>query len=72
MTTNGMLLSNKVKLLKDAGLGSVNISLDTFRRDRFKAITGVDGLNKVLDAIDAAHHFGLKVKINIVVIRGLE
>ena len=70
MTTNGMLLSNKVKLLKDAGIESVNISLDTFRRDRFKAMTGIDGLNKVLDAIDAAHHIGLKVKINIVVIRG--
>ncbi|MGB7635929.1 MAG: GTP 3',8-cyclase MoaA [Nitrososphaeraceae archaeon] len=70
MTTNGMLLSNKVKLLKDAGLGSVNISLDTFRPDRFKAMTGVDGLNKVLDAVDKAHHFGLKVKINTVVVRG--
>ena len=70
MTTNGMLLSNKVKLLKDAGLGSVNISLDTFRPDRFKAMTGVDGLNKVLEAVDKAHHFGLKVKINTVVVRG--
>ena len=70
MTTNGMLLSNKVKLLKDAGLGSVNISLDTFRPDRFKAMTGIDGLNKVLDAVDKAHYFGLKVKINTVVIRG--
>ena len=70
MTTNGMLLSNKVKLLKDAGIGSVNISLDTFRPDRFKAMTGVDGLNKVLDAVDKAHHFGLKVKINTVVVRG--
>jgi cyclic pyranopterin phosphate synthase len=70
MTTNGMLLSNKVKLLKDAGLGSVNISLDTFRPDRFKAMTGIAGLNKVLDAIDVAHHCGLKVKINTVVVRG--
>jgi cyclic pyranopterin phosphate synthase len=70
MTTNGILLSNKVKLLKDAGLGSVNISLDTFRPDRFKAMTGIDGLNKVLDAIDEAHYSGLKVKINTVVIRG--
>jgi GTP 3',8-cyclase len=70
MTTNGMLLSNKVKLLKDAGLGSVNISLDTFRPDTFKAMTGINGLNKVLDAIDMAHYLGMTVKINTVVIRG--
>jgi GTP 3',8-cyclase len=70
MTTNGMLLSNKVKLLKDAGLGSVNISLDTFRPDKFKAMTGIDGLNKVLDAIDMAHYMGMTVKINTVVVRG--
>lgn len=69
MTSNGMLLSNKIKLLKDAGLTSVNISLDTFRPDRFKTMTGIDGLNKVLDAIDVAHYLGLKVKINTVVVR---
>ena len=70
MTTNGLLLAYKAKRLKDAGLESVNISLDTFRRDRFKMITGIDGLSKVIDAIDAADHVGLKVKINTVVIRG--
>lgn len=70
MTTNGLLLRDKVKQLKDAGLESVNISLDTFRRDRFKAITGIDGLNKVLDSVEAADRIGLKVKINTVIIRG--
>lgn len=70
MTTNGLLLKDKVKILRDAGLESVNISLDTFRQDRFKAITGVDTLNRVIGAIDAADQLGLKVKINTVVIRG--
>jgi cyclic pyranopterin phosphate synthase len=70
MTTNGLLLGNKVKQLRDAGLESVNISLDTFRPDRFKRITGVDSLNKVNDAIEMADRVGLKVKINTVVIRG--
>ena len=70
MTTNGLLLSNKVKELKQAGLDGVNISLDTFRADRFKAIAGVDGLDRVLTSIKAADNVGLKVKINAVVIRG--
>jgi len=70
MTTNGLLLSDKVKELKQAGLDGVNISLDTFRADRFKAIAGVDGLDRVLTSIKAADNIGLKVKINAVVIRG--
>lgn len=70
MTTNGLLLRDKIKGLKDAGLESVNISLDTFRQDRFKAITGIDGLRKVIFAIEAAENIGLNVKINVVVVRG--
>lgn len=70
MTTNGLLLRDKSKLLRDAGLESVNISLDTFKSDRFKMINGVDGFNKVIEAIESANRVGLKVKINTVVIRG--
>jgi cyclic pyranopterin phosphate synthase len=70
MTTNGLLLREKVKQLKQARLEGVNISLDTFRADRFKAMTGTDGINKVLDSINAADDAGLKVKINTVIMRG--
>jgi len=70
MTTNGLLFGEKARELKDAGLESVNISLDTFRPDRFRAITGINGLNKVIDAVNAAESVGLNVKINTVVIRG--
>ncbi|MGH9876258.1 MAG: GTP 3',8-cyclase MoaA [Nitrososphaerales archaeon] len=70
MTTNGLLLHDNVKKLKEAGLASVNVSLDTFRSDRFKAITGIDGVGKVLASIKAADYVGLKVKINTVVVRG--
>jgi cyclic pyranopterin phosphate synthase len=70
MTTNGLLLVDKVKQLRDAGLDSVNISLDTFRADRFKAITGTDNFKKVIGAIEAADDAGLKVKVNTVIIRG--
>jgi GTP 3',8-cyclase len=70
MTTNGLLLAQNVKQLKDAGLDSVNVSLDSFKADRFKAITGIDGIHKVIDGIDAANRAGLKIKLNTVVIRG--
>jgi cyclic pyranopterin phosphate synthase len=70
MTTNALLLKDKAIQLKNAGLDSVNISLDTFRPDRFKAITGVDGLDRVIDSIKAADDAGLKIKLNAVVIRG--
>jgi cyclic pyranopterin phosphate synthase len=71
MTTNGLLLKEKIKDLVDSGLNSINISLDTFDSKKFKSITGVkEGLVKVLDSIKMANSLGLKVKINTVIIRG--
>ena len=70
MTTNGLLLQENVTELKRAGLAGVNVSLDTFRRDRFKSMCGIDGLEKVLASIKAIDLAGLKLKINTVVIRG--
>lgn len=70
MTTNGLLLKNKIKSLKNAGLDSVNISLDTFDRVRFKEISGVDGLLTVREAINEAIKEELTVKINTVIMRG--
>jgi len=70
MTTNGLFLRDKVMQLRDAGLKSINVSLDTFKEDRFKAITGVQGLDNVVSAMYAAEHAGLEVKVNTVIIRG--
>ena len=70
MTTNGFYLDKKADLLKKSGLQSVNISLDTFKAGRFKAMCGIDGLHKVLNSIYVADQAGLKVKINTVIIRG--
>ena len=70
MTTNGLLLCDKAARLKESGLQSVNISLDTFKSERFKAITGVDGLHTVLESIHVAGTTGLKIKINAVIVRG--
>lgn len=70
MTTNGLLLQDKVKQLRDAGLGSVNVSLDSFKPERFRAMGGVKGVDKVLASIKVADDAGLKLKINTVIIRG--
>ena len=70
MTTNGIYLCEKADQLKSCGLQSVNISLDTFKAARFKAMCGIDGLHRVLNSVHASENAGLKVKINMVVIRG--
>ena len=66
MTTNGILLSEYLGELLDAGLDAVNISLDTMNRGRFEEITGFDQLSEVLKSIDAAVDSGLRVKVNVV------
>ncbi len=71
MTSNGLLLSEKLEELKKAGLARVNLSLDTFKKEKFKDITGVDGLNKIFLAIDKLEELNMvPVKINCVLING--
>ncbi len=70
LTTNGLLLSDKIDALKSSGLDNVNISLDSFKEDRFRMMTGINGLNKVISSIQKASDAGFDVKINTVVVRG--
>jgi GTP 3',8-cyclase len=72
LTTNGATLRASAHDLKHAGLQRINISLDTFRPDRFREITRRDELDRVLDGIDAAIEAQLDpIKINAVVMRGV-
>lgn len=72
LTTNGVFLSEYVQDLKKAGLKRINVSLDTLEKEKYKLITGVDALNKVLDGIKKALQVGLNpVKINVVVMKGI-
>jgi GTP 3',8-cyclase len=72
MTTNGATLSHSAQDLRDAGLNRINISLDTFDRDRFVELTRRDNLDPVLEGIDAAVAAGFDpVKINVVVMKGI-
>lgn len=71
LSTNGLLLVEQLHELVAAGLNRVNVSLDTLREDRFFAIARRNGLDRVLNGIDAVIDAGLApVKINCVVMRG--
>ena len=71
MTTNGVLLGQSVPALKQAGLGRITVSLDTLRPERMLALARTDRHADVLKGIAAARRGGLQVKLNTVVIRGV-
>ena len=66
MTTNGVLLARQLPALREAGLDSVNISLDTLSPEVFARITARDEFAAVMEGIHAALDSGLPVKLNCV------
>ncbi|XP_024023228.1 GTP 3',8-cyclase, mitochondrial isoform X3 [Morus notabilis] len=71
MTTNGLTLAMKLPRLKECGLTSLNISLDTLVPAKFEFLTRRRGHHKVLESINAAVELGYNpVKVNCVVMRG--
>jgi cyclic pyranopterin phosphate synthase len=71
LTTNGVLLERYIEDLRDMGINSINISLDTLAREVFSELTGRDEFDSVIRGIEAAVEAGLRVKINCVVMRGV-
>ncbi len=71
LTTNAYLLPEAAQRLKDAGLKRLNISLDSLHADVAAKIAGKDVLPQVLKGIDKALEVGLKVKINMVPLKGI-
>jgi cyclic pyranopterin phosphate synthase len=72
MTTNGILLGEYARPLKDAGLSRVNVSLDSLDPECYRDITGHDRLPEVLAGIEAALAAGLTpIKLNMVVLHGI-
>ncbi|MGC8677715.1 MAG: GTP 3',8-cyclase MoaA [Hydrogenobaculum sp.] len=68
MTTNGTYLQEYSKLLKEAGLDTINISLDTLDEDKFKHVTKSD-IKPVLEGIYEASSLGFNIKLNTVLIK---
>ena len=71
LTTNAFLLPQAAQRLKDAGLKRLNISLDSLHTDVAAKIAGKNVLPQVLKGIDKALEVGLKVKINMVPLKGI-
>ncbi|WP_213876659.1 radical SAM protein [Pseudomonas sp. dw_358] len=70
LTTNGQLLARKLPVLVAAGIQRINVSLDTLDPDAFRGIARGGDLATVLDGIEQAAAAGLRIKVNMVPLRG--
>ncbi|MEJ8619466.1 GTP 3',8-cyclase MoaA [Helicobacter pylori] len=71
LSTNGFLLKKMAKDLKNAGLSRVNVSLDSLKSDRVLKISQKDALKNTLEGIEESLKVGLKLKLNTVVMKGV-
>ena len=71
MTTNAYLLKSTAQKLKDAGLKRINVSIDTLKPEVAQKIAQKDVLQNVLDGVAEAQAVGLKVKVNMVPMKGM-
>ena len=71
LTTNGAQLGKLAAPLRDAGVNRINISIDSLDSERFKRITRVGRLDKVLSGIEAARKVGFdRIRLNAVIMKG--
>jgi cyclic pyranopterin phosphate synthase len=71
ITTNGILTKPYLPMLKEMGIDQINLSLDTIDEANFKKITRRDDFGKVMDTFHQMIDDGFKVKINVVVMDGI-
>ena len=71
LTTNGTQLAKSAEALRAAGVKRINVSLDSLDAERFRRITRTGDLNQVLEGLRAAKEAGLKVKLNMVALKGI-
>ncbi|GAA3342844.1 GTP 3',8-cyclase MoaA [Curtobacterium pusillum] len=71
LTTNAIGLAHRAGALRDAGLRRVNVSLDTIDPGVFATVTRRPFLDRVIDGLEAAATAGLAIKVNAVLLRGV-
>ena len=71
LTTNGSQLDRYAKDLFENGVRRINVSLDSLEKNKFKKITRIGDLDKVINGIKDAKKVGLKIKINTVALKGI-
>ena len=70
-TTNGSLLGDYARSLKQNGINRINVSLDTINESKYKKITRFGNLTKVISSINEAIKEGLIIKINVASYKGI-
>jgi cyclic pyranopterin phosphate synthase len=71
LTTNGTLIADRMRQLRDIGLSRLNISLDTLDRERYARLCGRDLFPEVWRAVENGLQEGIRIKINVVAMRGV-
>lgn len=71
ITTNGVLISKYIPKLEELGIHSVNLSLDTLKKDRFKTITRRDLFDQTMETFYQLVNSNIKLKLNVVVQSGV-
>jgi cyclic pyranopterin phosphate synthase len=72
LTTNGILLKERLEKIKAGGITRLNVSMDSLKSERYRSITGMDALARVKSSIETAREMGFHpIKLNMVVMEGL-
>jgi cyclic pyranopterin phosphate synthase len=72
LSTNATQLAKHAQALKDAGVGRLNVSLDSLKRERVEKINGRDVFDRIMAGLEAAHAVGFdRIKLNMVAMAGV-
>ncbi|MBU2862604.1 GTP 3',8-cyclase MoaA [Reinekea forsetii] len=71
LTTNGYKLDKNIHDWHRSGLDQLNVSIDSFDKETFKSVTGHDRIDEIMAGIESAISFGIKVKVNAVLMKGM-
>ena len=71
LASDGILLADYAHPLRKAGLKKIQVTLDTLKEEKFKAITGGKELTNVIAGIKRAQAAGITVRVNVVVLKGI-
>jgi len=70
LTTNGILVHEFIDTFKEAGITTLNVSIDSLKKDKFNQITRRNYFEKLIENLDLLEVNGFQVKLNVVVIKG--
>lgn len=71
LTTNGVMLKDSLPILKRYSVNPINVSIDTLNSEIYEKITGCNAFNKVFEGIKEAIEQGFTVRINSVMLKGI-